>query len=397
MITASEWKAYNDGVAAISDSVEREVIEGLLAWHANYPDATVAESREYAKSLMNSTVRSYDSLSASFAATWYDYQAELNGARLDQAITATVYTPKSVDEVARYQAKKLVKGDFEGFAEACGEYARNDALRSLNETIMANAKRDRKKGVRFARVTTGNETCTFCLMLAGRGAVYHSRKTAGEFSHFHRGCDCKVVPGFENDPMAELVEGHDPKVVRRQCRRIESARDSATIQPTTLSLEALEKTLKEAWAGYIRDGKTADAFRNNVGAAVAALVPDNSIAMELYARPEAKELQEAIWLAECGHKVEFRNANDNRGGNTSDVYVDGVTCDFKKPESSKLKKMVKLVTSKIKRQGPAFLIDLTGSNIKFEQAEVRCAALLDDERISLIYLVGNGKLETIKK
>lgn len=221
MITASEWKAYNDGVAAISDSVEREVIEGILAWHAENPEATIAESREYAKLLMNSIVESYDSLSASFAATWYDYQAGLNGARLDQAITATVYAPKSVDEVARYQAKKLVKGDFEGFAKACGEYARNDALRSLNETIMANAKRDRKKGVRFARVTTGHENCVFCLMLASRGAVYHSRKTAGEFSHFHRGCDCKVVPGFEDEPDAVLVEGHDPKVAYRQWKLCE--------------------------------------------------------------------------------------------------------------------------------------------------------------------------------
>ncbi|WP_419060046.1 hypothetical protein [Ellagibacter isourolithinifaciens] len=59
--------------------------------------------------------------------------------------------------------------------------------------------RDRDKGVTFARVPTGTETCTFCLMLASRGAVYHSRKTAGEFKHFHRNCDCKVVPSFEVD------------------------------------------------------------------------------------------------------------------------------------------------------------------------------------------------------
>ena len=59
--------------------------------------------------------------------------------------------------------------------------------------------RDRDKGAMFARVPTGTETCTFCLMLASRGAVYHTRKTAGEWRHFHRGCDCKVVPSFEGD------------------------------------------------------------------------------------------------------------------------------------------------------------------------------------------------------
>lgn len=210
MITAKEWKAYNEGVAEISDKTEQELIRRLLAWNAANPGATVAETREYAKTVMEALVQSGNSLAASFAAAWYDYRAIQEHVKLDQAVTAAVYSPEKTDKVARYQAKKLVSGDFEGFARACGEYARNDSLRALNETIMANAKRDRSKGVRFARVPTGHETCTFCLMLASRGAVYHSRQTAGEFNHFHRHCDCKVVPGFEEDPMAALVEGQDP-------------------------------------------------------------------------------------------------------------------------------------------------------------------------------------------
>ena len=107
----------------------------------------------------------------------------------------TVYEPRSVDDVARYQAKK---GDA-AFARACGEFARIVSFRSSNETIVANVGCDRDKGAMFARVPTGTETCTFCLMLASRGAVYHTRKTAGEWSHFHRGCDCKVVPSSEDD------------------------------------------------------------------------------------------------------------------------------------------------------------------------------------------------------
>lgn len=220
MITAKEWKAYNDGVAEISDKTEQEVIRRLLAWNAANPGATVAETREYAKTVMEALVRSGSSLASSFAAKWYDYRAEQEHVKLDQAITAAVYNPKKTDAVARYQAKKLVAGSFGEFAKACGEYARNDALRALNETIMANAKRDRSKGVRFARVPTGRETCTFCVMLAGRGAVYHTRESAGEFGHFHRHCDCKVVPGFEDDPMAELVEGHDPKDAYEAWRRV---------------------------------------------------------------------------------------------------------------------------------------------------------------------------------
>lgn len=123
--------------------------------------------------------------------------------------------------VAKLRAKKLAKGGDAAFAKACGEYARNDALRSLNETIIASVGRDRDKGARFARVPTGFETCTFCLMLASRGAVYHTRKSAGEFKHFHRGCDCKVVPSFERDPDAELVEGVRPKGLRERMALME--------------------------------------------------------------------------------------------------------------------------------------------------------------------------------
>ena len=80
----------------------------------------------------------------------------------------TVYEPGTVDDVASYQAKKLAKEGDAAFARACGEFARNDAFRSLNETIIANVGRDRDKGAMFARVPTGTETCTFCLMLASR-------------------------------------------------------------------------------------------------------------------------------------------------------------------------------------------------------------------------------------
>ena len=166
-------------------------------------------------------MQGYDDVASEFAAEWYDHRAKSEGISLDRAITMAVYSPEKSDAVARYQAKKLAKGGDSAFAKACGEYARNDALRSLNETIIANVGRDKAKGVRFARVTTGCETCTFCLMLASRGAVYHTRRTAGEFKSFHRGCDCKVVPGFEDDPDAELVEGVKPGEMRDQWWRFE--------------------------------------------------------------------------------------------------------------------------------------------------------------------------------
>ena len=220
MISAAEFAAYNREVARIGDRAAADVESSVLAWCRSHEDATVAEKREAAKLIMEGFVQGYDDVAAEFAAQWYDRRAEQGGARLDQAVTMTTYRPDSVDAVARYQAKKLAKGGDAAFAKACGEFARNDAFKSLNETISANVGRDKDKGVRFARVPTGFETCTFCLMLASRGAVYHTRKTAGEFKHFHRSCDCKIVPSFEDDADAELVEGVRPKELRERYRAI---------------------------------------------------------------------------------------------------------------------------------------------------------------------------------
>ncbi len=223
MISKTEWRAYNDSVKALVDRAASDVESAVLKWCRANPEATVAEKREAAKLVMDSLVQGYDDLAAEFAAEWYDDQAGKAGGRLKEAVTSTVYEPGKVEEVARYQAKKLIAGGDEAFAKCCGEYARNDALRSLNETIIANAGRDRRAGVRFARVSTGAETCAFCLMLCSRGAVYHTRETAGTFRHFHRNCDCKVVPGFESDPMAELVEGQDPKAIYDRLKEVEKS------------------------------------------------------------------------------------------------------------------------------------------------------------------------------
>ena len=225
MIRAEEFEAYNRGAAEIGDSAASAVEQRVLGWCRSHKDATVAEKREAAKLIMEGFVQAYDDKAAEFASQWYDYRAEQGGARLKQAVTMTVYEPGSVDDVARYQAKKLAKEGDAAFARACGEFARNDAFRSLNETIIANVGRDMDKGAMFARVPTGFETCTFCLMLASRGAVYHTRKTAGEWRHFHRGCDCKVVPSFEDDPEAELVQGVKPRELYelyKQFKEIES-------------------------------------------------------------------------------------------------------------------------------------------------------------------------------
>lgn len=311
MISAAEFAAYNREVARIGDRAAADVESSVLAWCRSHDGATVAEKREAAKLIMEGFVQGYDDVAAEFAAQWYDHRAEQGGARLDQAVTMTTYRPDSVDAVARCQAKKLAKGGDAAFAKACGEYARNDAFRSLNETISANVGRDKDKGVRFARVPTGFETCTFCLMLASRGAVYHTRKTAGEFKHFHRNCDCKIVPGFGDDPDAELVEGVRPKELYERYKQFKE------IDETEGLTEAEKRAAKRSVLGTpgppIVYKKPKEAFAHERGG-------DYDLAAH-----------EALRLG--GHEVVVREENAPEGFSNIDLMLDGSLCELKSPTS----------------------------------------------------------------
>lgn len=70
-------------------------------------------------------------------------------------------------------------------------------------TIAENCKRDPKKP-RYALVPQG-KTCAFCTMLAGRGFVYKSEKTAHKM---HNHCDCVACPEWDANP--NKIRGYNP-------------------------------------------------------------------------------------------------------------------------------------------------------------------------------------------
>lgn len=315
MISAAEFAAYNREVARIGERAAADVESSVLAWCRSHEDATVAEKREAAKLIMEGFVQGYDDVAAEFAAQWYDHRAEQGGARLDQAVTMTTYRPDSVDAVARYQARKLAKGGDAAFAKACGEFARNDAFRSLNETISANVGRDKEKGVRFARVPTGFETCTFCLMLASRGAVYHTRKSAGEFKHFHRNCDCKIVPGFGDDPDAELVEGVRPKELHKlykQFREIDETEGLSAAEKDVLKRKALN-------LAAVRSDPSTDYRADNLD--LSALTPGEVKKMQ---KKNPLEWESYAQLSRVGYKQRLLHEQGNAAANIDiSILMDG--------------------------------------------------------------------------
>ena len=245
MISRAEFNEYNKAVQRLVDEASRATSDQIRAWMQINPDASVAECREFAKETMDGMCQVFGEAASSLAAEWYDVEVGKSGKKLPVAVAETTYDSEQVKKVAHYQARNLVDGDIEGFLDRCAEYVENNTKQSLNSTILANVARDKEAGVRFARVTTGAETCSFCFMLSSRGAVYYSRKTAGEQNHYHRRCDCKIVPGFEDDPDAEIVEGYDPKGMRDRMALIEQQTGLTFGNKADMSALSLDMQLRD--------------------------------------------------------------------------------------------------------------------------------------------------------
>ncbi len=173
-------------VAHIDLLVARDIIR---AWGLLHPAERLSvELIPELVALVTDVATAYGELSATAAADFYDYLAELAGTRLPPAVPADPRPPAAqVKKMAiwataplRYAAP-LVPLALQRLTGATQRLAQQPGRTTMLET----ARRDR---VRFARVPQGAETCAFCLMLASRGAVYATEAAAGAFDQWHDSC-----------------------------------------------------------------------------------------------------------------------------------------------------------------------------------------------------------------
>jgi len=168
-----------------------------------------------------------------------DFVADMEPARKSMSVEdaspraveqVQIVTARAVQNGGRKQIINSVKSDERLDVEPYPERRRSiQEIQAENDDFFAaldrefrpplEATNDAGKAVRgWARVATGRETCEFCLMLVSRGPVYESARTAGlnlgdsdaveaiendkdvndAMNQWHPGCDCIVVPVFNN-------------------------------------------------------------------------------------------------------------------------------------------------------------------------------------------------------
>lgn len=169
------------------------------------PGENVAGLREAVREAMEAVCGQVSGLAAARAAEFYDEVRTASVGKRLGALADAGRDPAATEGAVRALVQSVVDTGAAGrLARELGDRVDYEAKRAAAECVERNARRDPLKP-RWARVPSGAETCPFCLMLASRGFVYHSEKSAEGRYHGHPGCDCRIVPGFEGDD----VEGYD--------------------------------------------------------------------------------------------------------------------------------------------------------------------------------------------
>lgn len=267
-LSRQELNRYDSRLGKLEGAAFDYVSSKVGAYIETFPGATVDEIREYAIECATYAVAAFGDAAATAAAELYDAMAYAAGAKLEPALVDSSDPVPYIESGIRYQVRKLIDGDVQGFVQRCGAVAKEQVARKANETMRVNAKRD---GLRYARVPMGGETCTFCAKLASRGFVYKSAKSAGEGHEYHKNCRCKVVPRFKG----VRVEGYDPDEWYRTWKLFEEIDEMESGDGTPVS-DFDKKILKTA---HITDGIDYDKVLSG---------------MEKHAIPEAKLTRYAL-------------------------------------------------------------------------------------------------------
>ncbi len=153
----------------------------------------------------------YGDVAATAAAEWYE---ALRADAISGTYTANLGDVAATDQVVgsvRYAAGHLFTDNPLGVLALLNGAVQRYVTYAGRATVARNAEHD-PANPRFARVPRGAHTCAFCEMLASRGWVYRTEKTAGvDPSHYHDDCNCQIVPEWDKEQAH--IDGYDPNAM----------------------------------------------------------------------------------------------------------------------------------------------------------------------------------------
>lgn len=253
MISQALLNSYRSQVDKQGDRAGQFMESAIDTYMKQKPDATVAQVREFTYELMQSVLPNFTDLSETLSCEFMEMLASKYGWDdiHPELFDSTDY--ELVNRKLHYLACYLADGDVEKFKSDVADVTKYYVKRAAQENMIKNCD---KAEVRYARVPTGFETCSFCFMLASRGFEYRDEMTAGSLHKFHKDCDCIVVPGAKG---RTKIDGYDPEGMYQRWESCEKAIGGS--KQAKVEWEALDEADK---VGYIEraDGDKSKAFRD---------------------------------------------------------------------------------------------------------------------------------------
>lgn len=235
-ITKSQLDAYRSRLDDVRYRARVWAKSELSAWMGDHPSASVAETREEAKRVVGLAAEIFGDEASMTALALVEAVMSSAGLSGDVGIATGWVDDSKLDHGVRADARFLVDGEAGKFVDKVADRAGNLSRRGASETVTACSKS--VPGLGWARVPSGAETCGFCYILASRGFVYESEKTASsrlrDGHAYHDHCDCVAVPASASD----TVEGYDPDLYYGKYAEARLACKSGNIKDIAKEIES---------------------------------------------------------------------------------------------------------------------------------------------------------------
>lgn len=195
-LSKREIDRYASSIRQIS---ERAAADASSALANSLFDSTPTRARLAAA--VSQAARKHMDTAREAGAQWYEYASEAAGIDVDPAFMDE-YDYEAFDADVLGLAGDYLDGSmtYDDFDRKIQELISSEVRNAARQEVIGNLDRDARGNGKagYARVPVG-ETCAWCFMLASLGYYYRSYESAGGLDpdHYHKGCDCVVVPYSE--------------------------------------------------------------------------------------------------------------------------------------------------------------------------------------------------------
>lgn len=245
MVKRADVNRYRAALDTVSNLAKKDLADAY-ALMAEWP---MGQRRDALADVFSALCDQYGNLAGSAAIEFYELVREQSAAPPGfRSVLAENVPDEQARKAYEYAARHFDDGNPEKVIASLNGRLQRFVEYTARETVHVNAAQVKARTY-WARVPSGGECCAWCFMLASRGWVYATERSAGGVGNeFHNDDRCMIVPSFENSP--ELA-GYDPDAM---FAKYQKARDEVQEDGIRPDDKAITSRLRDMFPEDFKDG-----------------------------------------------------------------------------------------------------------------------------------------------